>query len=85
MIPVKGMRTSIERRMKMYTLHSILCLAGILMTAICLTGIIEGAKEDAEKRRLRRREQYRRTAYADVYRRRVKSENRTQLWKAVNK
>lgn len=69
----------------MQTLNDIIFLLAVLAVAICLTGIIEGAKEDAEKRRLRRREQYRRTAYADVYRRRVKSENRTQLWKAVNK
>ena len=69
----------------MQTIYSISFLIGVIMVAICLTGIIEGVREDNEKRRLRRREQYRRTAYADVYRRRVKSENRTQLWKAVNK
>ena len=69
----------------MQTIYSISFLIGVIMVAICLTGIIEGVREDNEKRRLRRREQYRRTAYADVYRRRVKSENRIQLWKAVNK
>lgn len=69
----------------MQTFYSISFLIGVIMVAVCLTGIIEGAKEDAEKRRLRRREQYRRTAYADVYRRRVKDSNRVALWKAVNK
>lgn len=60
-------------------------LIAITMLAICLTGIIEGVREDSEKRRLIRREHYRRTAYADVYRRRIKSSNRDALWKAVNK
>jgi hypothetical protein len=38
-------------------------LIAITMLAVCITGIIEGVREDSEKRRLIRREQYRRAAY----------------------
>jgi hypothetical protein len=46
---------------------------------------MDGIADDSEKRRQKRREQYRRTAYADVYRRRIMSSNRDALWKAVSK
>ena len=41
--------------------------------------------ERSERKYIERREAGRRKAYADVYRRRVKSENREELWKVVNK
>ena len=65
----------------MQTLNDIIFLLAVLAVAICLTGIIEGAKEDAEKRRLKRRAKYRCIAYAEVYRRRVKNSNRDELWR----
>ena len=69
----------------MSTISSIGFLIGVLLVAICLTGIMEGISEDSEKRRLVRREMYRRKAYADVYRRRIKSSNREALWSEVNR
>lgn len=65
----------------MQTLNDIIFLLAVLATAICLTGIIEGVREDNEKRRQKRRAMYRRIAYADVYRRRVKDSNRDELWR----
>ena len=62
-----------------------LTLIGIIGLAVCLTGIENGIAEDSEKRRQKRRAMYRRKAYADVYRRRIKSSNRDALWKAVNR
>lgn len=47
----------------MQTIYSISFLIGVIMVAVCLTGIIEGVREDSEKRRLVRRERYRREAY----------------------
>lgn len=38
-------------------------LLAVLLLAVCLTGIAEGVAEDSEKRRLVRREHYRRAAY----------------------
>lgn len=58
-----------------------LTLIGIFTMAVCLTGIMQGIADDAEKRRLKRRAKYRRIAYADVYRRRVKDSNRDELWR----
>lgn len=62
-----------------------LTLIGIIVLAVCLTGIENGIAEDNEKRRQKRRAMYRRKAYADVYRRRVQHGNRENLWKAVSK
>lgn len=62
-----------------------LTLIGIFTMAACLTGIMQGIADDAEKRRLKRRAKYRRKAYADVYRRRVKDSNREALWSEVNR
>lgn len=69
----------------MQILSDILFLASVLLTAFCMAGIAQGIRDDAEERRLKRREKYRRIAYAEVYRRRIKSSNRDALWKAVNK
>jgi len=69
----------------MQTLNDIIFLLAVLAVAICLTGIIEGVREDSEKRRQKRRAKYRCIAYAEVYRRRIKSSNRDALWKAVSK
>lgn len=58
-----------------------LTLIGIFTMAVCLTGIMQGIADDAEKRRLKRRAKYRCIAYAEVYRRRVKNSNRDKLWR----
>jgi hypothetical protein len=65
----------------MTTLSSITFLAGVVLLAACLTGIMQGIADDAEKRRLKRRAKYRCIAYAEVYRRRVKDSNRDELWR----
>lgn len=65
----------------MQTLYSISFLIGVIMVAVCMTGIIEGVREDSEKRRLIRREKYRRKAYADVNKRRCQDSNRAELWR----
>lgn len=62
-----------------------LTLVGIIGLAVCLTGIENGIAEDSEKRRQKRREHYRRTAYADVYRRRCQNVNRDELWRRFAK
>lgn len=69
----------------MSTLSSITFLAGVVLLAACLTGIMQGIADDAEKRRLKRRAMYRCIAYAEVYRRRVKNSNREALWSEVNR
>ena len=69
----------------MSTLSSISFLAGVFLVAICLTIARECAAADSEERRLKRREKYRRIAYAEVYRRRVKNSNREALWSEVSK
>lgn len=69
----------------MQILTDIEFLIAITMLAVCLTGIIEGVREDSEERRLKRRAKYRCIAYAEVYRRRVKDSNREALWSEVNK
>ena len=60
----------------MNTIYSISFLIGVIMVAVCLTGIIEGVREDAEKRRLVRREKYRREAY----RQKAVERERKALW-----
>ena len=69
----------------MQILNDILFLASVLLTACCMTGIAQGIREDSDKRYWKRRNEGRRRAYAEVYRRRVKSENREQLWESVRK
>lgn len=56
-------------------------LIAITMLAVCLTGIIEGVREDSEKRRLIRREQYRRAAYRE----KAIERERKILWEAYTK
>jgi hypothetical protein len=56
-------------------------LAAVLILAICLTGIAEGVREDSEKRRLIRRERYRRAAY----RKKDVERCREILWEAYTK
>lgn len=56
-------------------------LASVFIFAACMAGIAQGIRDDAEERRLKRREKYRRKAYADVYRRRCQNENRAELWR----
>ena len=51
-------------------------LLAVLLLAVCLTGIAEGVAEDSEKRRLVRREHYRRAAYKQKAIERV----RKSLW-----
>lgn len=56
-------------------------LIAITMLAVCLTGIIEGVREDSEKRRLIRREHYRRAAYRE----KAIERGRRILWEAYTK
>ena len=65
----------------MNTIYSISFLIGVLMLAVCLTGIIEGVREDSEKRRLIRREKYRRAAYKQ----KAIERERKALWEAFIK
>lgn len=51
-------------------------LLGVILLAVCLTGIAEGVREDSEKRRLIRREHYRRAAY----RQKAIERGRKSLW-----
>ena len=63
----------------------ILFLADVFLLAVMMHIFCRCIASDSEKRRLRRREMYRQQAYAEVYRRRLKSDNRDALWKAVNR
>lgn len=65
----------------MQAIYSISVLIGVIMVAVCLTGIIEGVREDSEKRRLVRREKYRREAY----RQKAVERERKALWEAFIK
>lgn len=56
-------------------------LAAVIMLAVCVTGIVEGVREDSEKRRLIRREQYRRAAYRE----KAIERERKILWEAYTK
>lgn len=69
----------------MSTFLDTLFLADIVAIAVCMHLIARCVADDSEKRRLRRREMYRQQAYAEVYRRRLKSDNRDALWTEVNK
>ncbi len=59
-------------------------LAGLLI-ACAISESITLYEEYCEWLTRKRREKYRRNAYADVYRRRLQSGNRESLWKVVNK
>lgn len=69
----------------MQILNDTLFLADIIAIAVMMHIIAQCVRDDSEKRRLRRREMYRQQAYAEVYRRRMKTDNRDALWKAVNR
>lgn len=69
----------------MQILNDILFLASVFLTACCMTGIIAGIRDDADKRYWKRRNEGRRKAYAAVYKRRCVRENREQLWESVRK
>lgn len=69
----------------MSTFLDTLFLADVVGIAVGMHLIARCVADDSEKRRLRRREMYRQRAYAEVYRRRLKSDNRDALWKAVNR
>ncbi len=69
----------------MNTFLDILFLADIVAIAVMMHIFRRCIASDSEKRRLKRREMYRQRAYAEVYRRRLKSDNRDALWKAVNR
>lgn len=56
-------------------------LIAITMLAVCLTGIVEGVREDSEKRRLIRREHYRRAAYRE----KAIERGRKILWEAYTR
>ena len=56
-------------------------LLAVLLLAVCLTGIAEGVAEDSEKRRLVRREHYRRAAYKQ----KAIERERKALWEAYIK
>lgn len=59
----------------------ILFLADVVGIAVGMHLIARCVADDSEKRRLKRREKYRRKAYADVYRRRCQNVNRAELWR----
>lgn len=65
----------------MQTLNDIIFLLAVLAVAICLTGIIEGAKQDAEKRYWKRRDEGYRRHKARLKKERIMGENRIELWR----
>ena len=65
----------------MQTIYSISFLIGVIMVAVCLTGIIEGAKEDAEKRYWKRRDEGYQRHKARLKKERIMDENRIELWR----
>ena len=67
----------------MTTLLDTLFLADVIAIAVCMHLIAKCIADDSEKRRLKRREKYRQRAYAEVYRRRMQSENRNDLWEGL--
>ena len=69
----------------MQPLNDIIFLLAVLAVAICLTGIIEGVREDNEKRYWKRRDEGYQRHKARLKKERLMGENRMQLWKAVNK
>lgn len=65
----------------MQILSDIIFLLAVLSMAICLTGIIEGAKEDAEKRYWKRRDEGYQRHKALLKKERIMGENRIELWR----
>lgn len=65
----------------MQTLNDIIFLLAVLATAICLTGIIEGVREDNEKRYWKRRDEGYQRHKARLKKERIMGENRIELWR----
>lgn len=65
----------------MNMLQSIIFLTGVLAMAICLTGIIEGVREDNEKRYWKRRDEGYQRHKARLKKERIMGENRIELWR----
>lgn len=69
----------------MNTFLDILFLADIIAIAVMMHIFCRCIASDSEKRRLKRREKYRKPAYAEMEIRWTKHLNRDALWKAVNR
>lgn len=67
------------------TIITLALLLDAYLWLVVIDKIWSRLSERSERKTDERREAGRRKAYADVYRRRVKSENRESLWKVVNK
>lgn len=65
----------------MQTLNDIIFLLAVLAVAICLTGIIEGVREDNEKRYWKRRDEGYQRHKARLKKERIMGENRIELWR----
>lgn len=65
----------------MQTLNNIIFLLAVLAVAICLTGIIEGVREDNEKRYWKRRDEGYQRHKARLKKERIMGENRIELWR----
>ena len=62
-----------------------LFLADVFLLAVMMHIFRRCIASDSEKRRLKRREKYRKPAYAEMEIRWTKHLNRDALWKAVNR
>ena len=69
----------------MQILNDTIFLADVIAIAVMMHLIARCIREDSDKRYWRRRNEGRRKAYAEVYKRRCVRKNREQLWKAVNR
>ena len=69
----------------MQTLNNIIFLLAVLAVAICLTGIIEGVREDNEKRYWKRRDEGYQRHKARLKKERIMGENRIELWRRFAK
>lgn len=65
----------------MQILNDTLFLADILAIAVMMHLITRCIRDDADKRYWKRRNEGRRRAYAEVYRRRCQRKNREELWR----
>jgi hypothetical protein len=69
----------------MQILSDILFLADVFLLAVMMHIFRRCIASDSEKRRLKRREKYRKPAYAEMEIRWTKHLNRDALWTEVNK
>lgn len=65
----------------MQTLNGIIFLLAVVAVAVCLTGIIEGVREDNEKRYWKRRDEGYQRHKARLKKERIMGENRIELWR----